>query len=610
VQVVSSDEGRPVFPEPLSPSDPASVGPYRLLGRLGRGGMGVVYLGRSRGGREVAVKVVSSELAADERFRRRFEREVAAARRVGGFYTAAVVDADTGADRPWMATSYIPGPSLQAAVDTQGPFTAEAVRAIGAGLAEGLATIHAAGLVHRDLKPANIVVAADGPRVIDFGITRALDAASVTTSRVLLGTPSYMPPEQALGEEVTAAGDVFSLGGVLAFASTGRSPFGDGRMEAMVYRLVHAEPDLAAVPPELRAIVAACLAKDPAARPGVDEVLEGLADGDASGRPWLTGPVAEMIAERDGIAPAGVVSSAGAPAPDNHDRTHVAATQLRTPASPEAPAAVAQPAPDTPPAVAPAAADTSPVAAAGPVVAQPAVRQGDRPRRGRGFWAAVLGGAVVVAAGAALAAWLLNGRDQPVDVVAAAADCPPASTEERATYSLPDASAAQGRTWEVVLDTCVGEIGLELDGAAAPHAVASFLTLADGGYFDGTGCHRLYTGEVSGLQCGDPTFTGAGGPGYRFGPLENAPEDGVYPAGTLAMARSTGDPDSMGSQFYLVFADSHVPPDSAGGYTVFGRITSGLDLLRAVGAEGVQDDAAEGPPEVPVTIERVEIEGG
>lgn len=596
---VSSNEGRHVFLEPLGTNDPASVGPYRLLGRLGRGGMGAVYLGRSRGGREVAVKVVSPELSADDQFRRRFEREVAAARRVGGFYTAAVVDADTGADRPWMATSYIPGPTLQAAVDAQGPLTVEAVRAIGAGLAEGLATIHGAGLVHRDLKPANIVVAADGPRVIDFGITRALDSASVTTSRAFLGTPAYMPPEQALGDEVTTAGDVFSLGGVLAFAATGHSPFGNGRMEAMVYRLVHAEPNLAAVPPELRDLVAACLAKDPAARPGVDEVLEGLADGDASGRPWLTAPVAEMIAERNGIVTADAVPSVpsvpsagqatsvplvepvAAPARDGFDPTHVAATQLRTPASAEAPAA--------PP---------------------PAVGQGSsKPRRGRGFWAAVVGGAVVVVAGAVLVAVLLNGRgDEPVDVVAAAADCPSAATEERATYSLPDASAAQGRTWEVVLDTCVGEIGLELDGAAAPHAVASFLTLADGGYFDGTGCHRLYTGEVSGLQCGDPTFTGTGGPGYRFGPLENAPEDGVYPAGTLAMARSTGDPDSMGSQFYLVFADSHVPPDSAGGYTVFGRITSGLDLLRAVGAEGVQDGAAEGPPEVPVTVERVEIQ--
>jgi cyclophilin family peptidyl-prolyl cis-trans isomerase len=552
--------------------------------------MGVVYLGRSRGGREVAVKVVSSELSADDRFRRRFEREVAAARRVGGFYTAAVVDADTDADRPWMATSYIPGPSLQAAVDTQGPFGVEAVQAIGAGLAEGLATIHAAGLVHRDLKPANIVVAADGPRVIDFGITRALGAASVTTSRGLMGTPAYMPPEQALGQEVTTAGDVFSLGGVLAFAATGRSPFGEEAMEAMIYRLVHGEPDLTAVPPELRGLVAACLAKDPAARPGVVEVLEGLADGDPSGRPWLTGPVAEMIAERNGIAPVGAVSVVRPPAPDE-DLTSVAATQLRTSALPEAPAE------------APAALRSPEVSAAG--------RQGG-PGRGRAlrFRAAVVGGAVAVAAGAVLAFWLLNGRDdEPVDVVAAAADCPQASTEERATYSLPDPSAAQGRTWEVTLDTCVGEIGVELDGAAAPHAVASFLTLADGGYFDGTGCHRLYTGAVSGLQCGDPTFTGAGGPGYRFGPLENTPEDGAYPAGTLAMARSTGDPDSMGSQFYLVFADSHVPPDSAGGYTVFGRITSGLDLLEAVGAEGSHGDAIEGPPEVPVTIERVEING-
>lgn len=593
MQVVSSSEGRPVFPEPLGASDPASVGPYRLVGRLGRGGMGMVYLGRSRGGRDVAVKVVSPELAVDDRFRRRFEREVAAARRVGGFYTAAVVDADTGADRPWMATSYIPGPSLQAAVDAHGPFTVEAVRAIGAGLAEGLATIHAAGLVHRDLKPANIVIAADGPRVIDFGITRALDTASVSTARGLLGTPSYMPPEQALGQEVTAAGDVFSLGGVLAFAATGRSPFGDGTMEAMVYRLVHAEPDLAAVPPGLRSLVAACLAKDPAARPSVDEVLERLADGDTSGRPWLTAPVAEMIAERHGIAPAGAMPSVGTPTPDD-DVTRAAATRLRTPPAPERPA-VAGP-PEAPPPEAPPRAPA-------------AVAPGDhRPRRGRGFWAAVAGGTVVVVAGAAVAVWLLSGRgDEPVDVVAAAADCPPASAEERATYSLPDASAAQGRTWEVTLDTCVGEIGLELDGATAPHAVASFLTLADGGYFDGTGCHRLYTGAVSGLQCGDPTFTGTGGPGYRFGPLENAPEDGVYPAGTLAMARSAGDADSMGSQFYLVFADSQVPPDAAGGYTVFGRITSGLDLLRAVGAEGFRGDAVDGPPAVPVTIERVEI---
>ena len=161
--------------------------------------MGVVYLGRSRGGRAVAVKVVSSELSADDRFRRRFEREVAAARRVGGFYTAAVVDADTAADRPWMATSYIPGPTLQAAVDTQGPFTVDAVRAIGAGLAEGLATIHAAGLVHRDLKPANIVARSRRPACHRLRHHPALGSASVTTSRALIGTPAYMPPEQALG---------------------------------------------------------------------------------------------------------------------------------------------------------------------------------------------------------------------------------------------------------------------------------------------------------------------------------------------------------------------------------------------------------------------------
>ncbi|MEV5705608.1 serine/threonine-protein kinase [Actinoallomurus sp. NPDC052274] len=194
--------------DPLQVGDPRQVGAYRLLGRLGGGGMGQVYLARSRGGRLVAVKLVRPELASDASFRRRFAQEVAAARRVGGFYTAPVVDADPGADPPWLVTAFISGPSLQQAVDTHGPLPAQAVGVLGAGLAEGLAAIHAAGLVHRDLKPGNIILAADGPRVIDFGIARALDAVQASTT--VLGTPGFMSPEQAGGLRVGPPSDVFA----------------------------------------------------------------------------------------------------------------------------------------------------------------------------------------------------------------------------------------------------------------------------------------------------------------------------------------------------------------------------------------------------------------
>jgi len=214
--------------EPLRGSDPRQVGAYRLDRRLGGGGMGQVYLGRSRSGRPVAVKLVRPELADDAGFRSRFALEVEAARRVGGFYTAQVVDADPDDDPPWLVTAYIPGPSLQQAVEEHGPLPVEAITVLGAGLAEGLAAIHTCGLVHRDFKPSNVILAEDGPRVIDFGIARALDATSHTLSRVVVGTPSFMSPEQARGHEIGRPSDVFSLGLVLAFATTGHSPFGTG----------------------------------------------------------------------------------------------------------------------------------------------------------------------------------------------------------------------------------------------------------------------------------------------------------------------------------------------------------------------------------------------
>ncbi|RAG80394.1 serine/threonine protein kinase [Streptacidiphilus pinicola] len=264
---------------PLGTDDPSTVGPYRLIALLGAGGMGKVYLARSAGGRTVAVKVVRPELAGDPGFRERFRREVAAAQAVDGAFTAPVVDADRDSAAPWLATAYVLGPTLAEAVAEHGPMPERTVRALGAVLAEALTAIHAAGLVHRDLKPSNVLLAADGPRVIDFGIARALDGSGATTTGVIVGSPGFMSPEQASGRKVGPAGDVFALGSVLAFAATGQGPFSAGAGDAatLLYRVVHEEPDLAQVPGTLRPVLAACLAKDPAGRPTPAQVRDLLA---------------------------------------------------------------------------------------------------------------------------------------------------------------------------------------------------------------------------------------------------------------------------------------------------------------------------------------------
>ncbi|CAL9351908.1 Serine_threonine-protein kinase PknD [Nocardiopsis dassonvillei] len=301
--------GDRVPPPPTTPARPAGdaggdisrVGPYRLHRRLGAGGMGRVFLGTSPGGRTVAVKVVHPDLADDPAFRRRFATEIAAARKVGGFYTAQVVDADPDGDPPWLATAYIPGPSLHEAVRDHGPLPPDAVAALGAGLAEGLKAVHSQGLVHRDLKPGNVILASDGPRLIDFGIARALDATSHTRTHTVLGTAAFMAPEQVKGEETGPACDVFALGCVLAFAATGRSPFGEGSAHAVTHRIVYAEPDLSGLPAPLADLVAACLAKDPAARPAPDRVLEWAATTTSppgAGGGWLPEAVTEVIALR------------------------------------------------------------------------------------------------------------------------------------------------------------------------------------------------------------------------------------------------------------------------------------------------------------------------
>lgn len=284
---------------PLDPGEPTVIGPYRLLGRLGSGGMGRVYLGRSSGGRTVAVKVVHPHFALDEEFRARFRREVEAARRVGGDWTAPVLDADPEAAVPWVATGYAAGPSLTEAVRDQPPLPAHSVRVLVAGLAEALAHVHGLGLVHRDVKPSNVMLTMDGPRLIDFGIARATDGtASLTSTGVSVGSPGYMAPEQILGKGVAGAADVFSLGAVLVFAATGASPFPGDSSASLLYKVVHEEPELGPLTGELRDLARQCLAKDPGARPTPEEIARRLAPSGVAGlvaAGWLPGPLVERV---------------------------------------------------------------------------------------------------------------------------------------------------------------------------------------------------------------------------------------------------------------------------------------------------------------------------
>lgn len=300
--------------QPLADGDPQSVGPYDVRARLGVGGMGRVYLAFTPGGRALAVKVVRSDHAEDDEFRRRFRKEIDAARRVQGFYTAPVVDADSEASLPWLATAYVPGPSLHQAVTEHGPLPLTAVFRLLGGVAEGLTAIHACGLVHRDVKPANVLLAADGPRLIDFGIAHAADATTLTGVQVRMGTPAFMAPEQILGHRSSPATDVFALGNLAVFAATGRSAFGEGHPEAMFFRILNAEPELGGCDPGLRTVVEWCLTKKPGDRPSVGEVTEYVrarSQGDTSSLAgaWLPESVATSL---PGYATVAYTEAAGA----------------------------------------------------------------------------------------------------------------------------------------------------------------------------------------------------------------------------------------------------------------------------------------------------------
>ena len=286
----------------LQAGDPQRIGPYVLLGRLGSGGMGRVYLARSPGGRTVAVKVIRAQLAEDAGFRARFAREVSAATKVGGLFTAQVVDADLNGPVPWLVTAYVPGTSLAEAVEQHGPLPAQSVLALAAGLAEGLSAIHAAGVIHRDLKPSNVLLAQDGPRIIDFGISSAAEATALTGTGFMIGSPGFMSPEQAEGLTVGPSSDIFSLAGVLIYAARGEGPFGSGDTAALLYRVVHGKPNIDQIPDDLRPLIRQSLSRDPARRPTAPEFLAELSAVSPSAADlsdWLPPPILDVSARRD-----------------------------------------------------------------------------------------------------------------------------------------------------------------------------------------------------------------------------------------------------------------------------------------------------------------------
>ncbi|MFF8772079.1 serine/threonine-protein kinase [Kitasatospora sp. NPDC015120] len=408
---------QPVF-QALTADDPREIDGHRLYARLGAGGMGRVYLAHTPGGRPVALKVVRPELAGDPDFRARFAQEVASARLIHGLFTAQLVDAGPDAPTPWLATTYVPGPSLQQVVQRFGPLPERTVLLLMAGIAEALQAIHASGVVHRDLKPANVLIAADGPRVIDFGIARAADAVALTGTGLQIGSPAYMAPEQATGQAATTATDVWALGALAVHIAGGAPPFGDGPHPATLYRTVHEEPALDHVPEALRDLLRRCLAKHPGDRPTTTEVIAAAAGHPAVGgqlrfgEDWLPQPLTSQITRHADLPQ--VPAEASGPGLDS---------------APTMPAPAAVPTPTRLASVpgAPAVAAATSVPAATPVRATAAqaaqAAPAGRLRRTRGRTPLIAVAALAV--GAVATAFVLDDSD-PVE--AATADAPVAGS--------------------------------------------------------------------------------------------------------------------------------------------------------------------------------------
>jgi serine/threonine protein kinase len=437
----------------LQPGDPRQIGPFRLTGRLGEGGMGRVFLGTSPGGRKVAIKIVHPHYANDPGFRQRFAREVATARQVGGFHTAAVVDADPDADPPWMATAYIAGPSLADAVAERGPFEEAAVRELGASLAEGLIAIHDCGLIHRDLKPGNVILGDDGPRIIDFGIAKGADATTLTGSNTVIGTLRYMSPEQLHGHELTPQSDVFALGTILAFAATGHDPFQAATIPAVITRILHEPPDLDPLTGDLRAIIADCLAKDPGARPSPRDVLARFSR-PARHDPTLAAAPAPAPVPRT-APPPGQPAHSTAPQPPQ-DSTIDVGVMSRPPASP--PAA-------KPPAARPPAA--------------PALRTpGHRTPGHRGRTALIAAGAVALAGLTTLVALMLGNHPAGTQSATGEHTATPPVTGTHSATPAASAQTVAARITATLTDPAAGgvnSVAFGPDGTLATAGATTYL---------------------------------------------------------------------------------------------------------------------------------------
>ncbi|NED04021.1 protein kinase [Streptomyces sp. SID6648] len=579
----------------LGPDDPHRIGAYRLLGRLGEGGMGQVFLARSDRGRTVALKLVRRELAERPEFRARFRQEVHAAHRVGGAWTAPVLDSDTEAPVPWVATGYVAGPSLQRIVSGRpgapvtasgayGPLPARSVRFLGSGLAHALQHIHGAGLIHRDLKPSNVLMTIDGPRVIDFGIARALESVAdgdLTRTGVLVGSPGFMAPEQVRGERVTTACDVFCLGSVLAYAASGRLPFGtteSGGVHALMFRIAQEDPDLTGVPGELADVVRDCLAKDPAARPGTDEILARLGEADAD-EPWLPATLlAQLGRQAVGLldaedpedpeepgkpeAPGRPGSPRGSESPRRSESPQTPET-AHTPVSPQRPAGPAVP-PSGPPTLAsppwpPTPAQPTqlsqpayPVAPIPPAHFAPTPPPPTRERRSAGATVALIAVAVVVAIGAGGSVYAFMKGDGP----GTTASPGPSGSADTGSGGKGQQGSGQGAVPEGFLGTWSGSIPGEQGSSTRTLTIRQgdvgdevLALTAEGPLASGSSYHCEFSAPLADSPAGDgpvrigPSTVSSGNPAASCSPGKPT-ELTLLPDGTLRRT-TTGTGESL-----------------------------------------------------------------
>ncbi|MFD4126268.1 protein kinase [Streptomyces globisporus] len=567
----------------LGPDDPHRIGAYRLLGRLGEGGMGQVFLARSDRGRTVALKLVRRELAERPEFRARFRQEVHAAHRVGGAWTAPVLDSDTEAPVPWVATGYVAGPSLQRIVSGRpgapvtasgayGPLPARSVRFLGSGLAHALQHIHGAGLIHRDLKPSNVLMTIDGPRVIDFGIARALESVAdgdLTRTGVLVGSPGFMAPEQVRGERVTTACDVFCLGSVLAYAASGRLPFGtaeSGGVHALMFRIAQEDPDLTGVPEELAGVVRDCLEKDPAARPGTDEILARLGEADAD-EPWLPATlIAQLGRQAVGLLDAEDPEEPGKPEAPGRPWSPRGSESPQTPETPRRPVSPQWPAgPAVPPSGPRALASppppaqpmhptqpTYPSAPIPPAHFAPTPPPPTRERRSAGATVALIAVAVVVAIGAGGSVYAFMKGDGP----GTTASPGPSGSADTGSGGKGQQGSGEGAVPEGFLGTWSGSIPGEQGASTRTLTIRQgdvgdqvLALTAEGPLASGSSYHCEFNAPLADSPAGDgpvrigPSTVSSGSPAASCSPGKPT-ELTLLPDGTLRRT-TTGTGESL-----------------------------------------------------------------